>query len=160
MARKHNLIERVCEDCGDTYIGTKWSYKCPSCYAYLRVHPEGAYPQPDYGEVLYASNGDPVCHICCKAYRKLGNHIRFKHKITQEEYRETFGLHHNTRLSNQDYINQMRIYNIVNKETVIDRNLIKRGKKTRISKKHNLPGRKIGNNQITFIYSKKIKDTK
>ena len=129
MARKHNLIERVCEDCGDTYIGTKWSYKCPSCYAYLRVHPEGAYPQPDYGEVLYASNGDPVCHICCKAYRKLGNHIRFKHKITQEE-------------------------------TVIDRNLIKGGKKTRISKKHNLPGRKIGNNQITFIYSKKIKGAK
>ena len=139
---------RVCKLCGDLFNHA--GYYCQSCSAYLRLHPEGLYPQPEYGEVLYADNGDPVCHICCKAYRKLGNHIKFKHHITQETYRERYGLHHNTRLSNEDYINQMRIYNTVNKEIVVNRNLLEKGKRTRISETHNLPGRKIGNNQIQY----------
>lgn len=142
----------TCDLCGDTFYGR--GYKCPSCYAYLREHPEGLYPQPKYGEVAYAVNGDPICHICCKAIRKLGNHIAFKHKISQNEYRERFGLYHKTRLSNVEYINKMHDYSLDNYEKVIYENLIKCGKKTRTSKQYILPGRKIGNNQIKSVYFK------
>ena len=141
---------RVCDFCGKEFFGA--GFKCPTCYAYLRKHPEGLYPQPQYGEVLYAPNGDPVCHICRRAVRKLGNHIAFYHNMTQKEYREKFGLHHNTRLSNGEYIDKMRTYSIDNYDLVIAENLIEGGINTRTTHKNCLPGRKIGNNKIKLVY--------
>lgn len=143
---KQKLSYITCSLCGREFYGK--GYKCPSCYAYLREHPEGLYPQPKYGEVLYATNGDPVCHLCRKAFRKLGNHIQFFHKMSQNEYREKFGLHHNTRLSNEEYVEKMRDYTLDYYDVVIKENLIESGKATRISITNNLPGRKIGNNRI------------
>ena len=143
----------TCDLCGETFNGR--GYKCPSCYAYMRIHPEGLYQQPNYGEVLYAPNGDPVCHICRKAIRKLGNHIRFKHNISQIEYRERFGLHHSTRLSNKEYINKMHDYSLDNYDLVIKKNLIEKGINTRTSKSNNLPGRKIGNNKVLQVQLKR-----
>ena len=137
---------RVCKLCGDLFNHA--GYYCQSCSAYLRLHPEGLYPQPEYREVLYADNGDPVCHICRKAYRKLGNHIKFKHHIDPNVYKERYGLTHNTRLCNQEYVEKMREYNIENWDVVVSRNLIEMGKGTRVSKDNILPARKIGNNQI------------
>ena len=144
---------KVCRLCKDTFNDK--GYYCQSCYAYLREHPEGLYPKPPKGTILYATNGDPICHICCKAYRKLGNHIRFKHHITQEEYRETYGLYHNSRLSNKEYRDVMRKYNKDNYNVVVEKNLLEGGKGTRVSSSNILPGRKIGNNKIKeeiFLY--------
>ena len=147
--------KNICKLCGEEFNFA--GYYCPSCYAYLREHPEGLYPQPEYGEVLYAENGDPVCHICCRAYRKLGNHIQFKHHMDQNKYRERYGLHHNTRLSNLDYVDQMRYYNNKYKDIVVKRNLIESGKGTRISDSNIIPGRKIGYNKILYYIIKSAK---
>ena len=144
---KQKKYHLVCDLCGREFYGK--GYNCPSCYAYLRLHPEGLYPQPKPGEVLYAPNGDPVCHICRKAYRKLGNHIQFFHHISQKDYREMFKLHHNTKLSNKDYIDTMLSYNMEYYDKVVKENLIKGGKNTRLVTGKELPKRKIGNNRIT-----------
>ena len=93
--------------------------------------------------IHYASNGDPICHICGQAHRKLGNHIRFKHNITQNEYRDMFGLYHNTRLSNYEYIENMSQINNKYRDIVVKENLIKGGKKTRITHENGLAGRKF-----------------
>lgn len=130
---------KICKICGD--INTTTGQYCQSCYGYLRKHPEGVYPLPPKRQIVYADNGDPICHICGQAYRKLGNHIRFKHHLTQNEYRDMFGLYHNTKLSNISYRNKMAEYNKCYKDIVVDINLLKKGKKTRVSKKNNLAGR-------------------
>ena len=144
---------RYCNLCGD--ISDTTGKYCQKCYMYLKLHPEGKYELPPKREIHYASNGDPICHICGMAYRKLGNHIAFRHHISQQEYREMFELHHNTRLSNNSYKETMREYNKRNYDVVVKENLIKYGVNTRITLENNLPGRKIGNRQIKEIICKK-----
>lgn len=122
-------------------VNTTGKY-CQRCYDYLKKHPEGLYPLPPKGEVHYAPNGDPICHICGKAIRKLGNHIAFYHKMSQNEYREMFGLYHNTRLSNEDYKDMMRKYNYKYAKVVVNNNLIKGGINTRTDKVI-LPGKRL-----------------
>lgn len=126
--------ERVCELCGKTHRETTGKY-CQKCYNYLRKHPEGIYELPKKGQIAYAYNGDVICHICGMAYGKLGNHIYNKHKMTQEEYREKFGLYRNTKLTNEKYKELMRNYNNKYKEIVVNKNLIENGKNTRLDKK-------------------------
>lgn len=132
---------KKCKICGcDNNTTGKY---CGNCYRYLRLHPEGVYPLPKKGEVHYAPNGDVICHVCGMAVRKLGNHIAFKHHMTQKEYRDKFKLYHNTRLSNKEYIKNMSKINEKHKDTVVSKNLIEKGKKTRTSKGNGLAGRKF-----------------
>lgn len=135
-------MSRYCNMCGEL-SDTTGKY-CQKCYNYLRIHPEGRYKLPPKGEVHYASNGDPICHICGMAYRKLGNHIAFRHHMTQNEYREKFKLYHNTKLSNTEYKDLMRQYTKDNYNQVVVENLVLGGIGTRTSEKNNLPGRKLG----------------
>ena len=133
---------------------------CQKCYNYLKIHPEGVYPLPNKGEVVYAPNGDPICHICGMAYRKLGNHIRFKHNISQTIYRETFGLYHNTRLSNDEYKCTMRRYNKDNYDKVVKDNLLKGGAKTRTSSTNVLPGKKMNKKISEIVFGGDINEVK
>lgn len=132
---------KQCQMCGGD--NTTTGKYCNTCYSYLRKHPEGEYPLPPKGVIHYASNGDPICHICGQAHRKLGNHIRFKHNMSQNEYRDMFELYHNTRLSNSEYINNMSQINNRHKDKVVKENLIKCGVNTRISHENGLSGRKF-----------------
>ena len=132
---------KQCQMCGGN--NTTTGKYCNACYSYLRKHPEGEYPLPPKGVIHYASNGDPICHICGQAHRKLGNHIRFKHNMTQNEYRDMFRLYHNTRLSNYEYIENMSQINNKHKDIVVKKNLIKCGVKTRITHENGLAGRKF-----------------
>lgn len=132
---------KQCQTCSGN--NTTTGKYCNTCYSYLRRHPEGEYPLPPKGVIHYASNGDPICHICGQAHRKLGNHIRFKHNMTQNEYRDMFQLYHNTRLSNYEYIENMSQINNKHKDIVVKENLIKCGVKTRITHENGLAGRKF-----------------
>ena len=125
------MKSKICPMCGGE--NTTTGKYCNSCYAYLRRHPEGAYDLPECGVVKYAPNGDPICHICGQAHRKLGNHIRLKHHMKQNEYRDKFKLYRNTRLSNIEYQETMANYNQIYRDIVVEQNLIEKGKKTRIT---------------------------
>ena len=143
---------KYCEFCGE--ISDTTGKYCQKCYWYLKKHPEGRYPLPNPGEIVYATNGDPICHICGMAYRKLGSHIVQKHHLTQNEYREKFKLYHNTKLSNQEYKDLMKKYNNRYYDLVVKKNLIEGGVKTRVSENNILPGRKLGGYIKENVYGK------
>lgn len=147
---------RYCNLCGD--ISDTTGPYCQKCYNYLRRHPEGVYPLPAKGEVAYAPNGDCICHICGMAYRKLGNHIMNRHGMTQNAYREEYGLHHNTKLSSKEYISMMKDYNDQYYNLVVKENLLVGGKLTRLADDYTIPKRKIGNNQIKEKIYKNVKE--
>lgn len=125
---------------------------CNTCYGYLRNHPEGVYDIPEEGKITYTPNGDPICHICGQAHRKLGNHIKFKHNMNQIEYREKFKLYHNTRLSNKEYQKTMADYNKKYKDIVVKNNLIKCGKNTRINEEYDLKNKRKYGKPIEEVY--------
>ena len=126
------MKDKICEMCGGK--NTTTGRYCNACYGYLKLHPEGIYNIPEEGKITYAPNGDPICHICGQAHRKLGNHIRFKHHMEQNEYRDKFKLYRNTRLSNMEYQETMADYNRKYRDIVVKENLIEKGKGTRIIK--------------------------
>lgn len=137
------MKNKICPMCSG--INDTTGKYCQACYNYLRKHPEGVYSLPSKGEVRYAPNGDPICHICGMAYAKLGNHIFNKHKLSQNEYREQFHLYRNTKLTNNDYRKKMSDYNKKYSELVVKENLLEKGKKTRVAPKQVLPAsRKFG----------------
>lgn len=126
-----------CNVCGVTVKAGKL---CCSCRAYFKVHPEGLYPLPKYGEIKLASNGDIICHECGAAYRKLGNHIAFRHHMTINEYKDKHGIYHNDQLTCEDYKTLMRSYNEINYDKVITGNLIDQGNSTRFVDGHTIDG--------------------
>jgi hypothetical protein len=114
---------------------------CQRCYAYLRKHPEGYYPIPPKGVLTFALNGDPICHVCGGAYSKLGAHITQVHNMTPLEYKDTFNLLHNTKLTSERYKTKMRQYNKKYYRKVVKKNLLKKGVFTRFKIGQFVPGR-------------------
>lgn len=132
------MANKCCVDCG---AQIERGLKCPSCYAYYRKHPEGLYPLPLPGHIDLAINGDPICHICGQAHRKLGNHISFKHHMTLNEYKDKFKLYRYTQLTNEAYKNKMRKYSKKYYRKCIKKNLLKLGKGTRFIQGREVEGR-------------------
>lgn len=87
-----------CDSCGaqgkviHTVVDGHKKQLCPSCYKYYVVDGEHDYDIPDKGVIACTPEGKVICHICGKAYKKLGNHIYQIHHITTKEYRKQFEL--------------------------------------------------------------------
>lgn len=86
---------------------------------------------PHYGEVQYDVNGNPICHICGKSFPKLGAHIWSGHKIKMREYCEIFGLDVKHGVCSKEYKNRMRDHVYKHYDTVVTKNLLKKGAKSR-----------------------------
>lgn len=91
-------------------------------------HPEC---HPHYGEVQYDVNGNPICHICGKSFPKLGAHIWNGHRIKMREYCEIFGLDVKHGVCSKEYKNKMRDHVYVHYDTVVTKNLLEKGTKSR-----------------------------
>lgn len=127
--------EKPCINCGTL---TKNGRMCYACYQYFKkggiIH-----PLPEFATVGYTNDDKVICHICGMAYSKLSEHIRRKHHLSMDEYRDRFGLQKNARLTSMAYRNKMRNHTIKNKtymknfEAVISGE--KRGKHSRLGKK-------------------------
>ena len=79
---------------------------CQSCYNYFR---KGGVvnPIPDKGIIAYDYRGYPICHICGKAYKRLGSHVKEKHKMSIAEYKAKFELCANARTTEKNYSKHM-----------------------------------------------------
>lgn len=120
-----------CKFCGNEAPNNMQGY-CQACYLYFVSQGKKVYDLPEYGKVEYAENGDAICHICGKAYRKLGAHIANGHHITMRDYCTKFGLfYRNNKASNPDYRRKMRT---IQKDYCITDNLLKKGRATRLRK--------------------------
>ena len=80
---------------------------CQTCYNYFRLGGTEN-PLPEHGKIEHDCRGFVICHICGRAYKRLGSHIKESHKMSIMEYKETFGLCNNARTTEKTYSEQMR----------------------------------------------------
>lgn len=117
----------ICSECGKT-INRSYSGMCQGCYNYFR---KGGTINtiPDHGRIEYDVNGKVICHICGRAYIRLGSHIKESHNMTIAEYKEKFGLCKRTKTTEKIYSDKMADSA---KQNNMDIQLIISGKNTRI----------------------------
>jgi len=80
-----------CDSCNNYVIEVNEDGLCPDCAKYFE---EGGTvnPLPDSGEITHDDRGFVVCHICGKAFEKLGQHLKDAHSVTVKEYTERFDI--------------------------------------------------------------------
>lgn len=120
-----------CKKCGNLINGKIYpNNTCQSCYHYY--HKGGTdNPIPDKGIVAHDYRGYVVCHICGRAYKRLGSHIKEWHKITIADYKAKFELCNNTKTTEQNYSKHM---SKLAYQYDMPQQLIKAGVATRIKK--------------------------
>lgn len=84
----------------------------------------------NYGKIIFF-DGNPVCHICGKSFKRLMTHVRQSHKISAREYKETFGLNVSKGIISEESRTKSQIAVEKNYGKVVEKNLIKKGEKTR-----------------------------
>ena len=78
-----------CKFCGNDAPNNMQGY-CQACYRYFVMEGKIVYP-PYEGPVQYAPNGDVICPVCGKAYRKMCSHTWQAHNLTSKELFKKFG---------------------------------------------------------------------
>lgn len=106
---------------------------CQICYNYFRKGGTNN-PIPDKGIIAHDYRGYVVCHICGKAYKRLGSHVKEKHHMSIAEYKAEFELCNNARTTEENYSKHM--HNLAYKHDM-PKQLIETGVATRVK-----PGQK------------------
>lgn len=120
----------ICQSCGKKIDGKSYNGMCQACYKYFRDG--GTINTPsEHGKIEYDVNGKVICHICGKAYKRLGTHVKESHGMTIAEYKEEFGLCANAKTTEENYSKMMASYAL---EHNMDEMLKVVGKNTRIKK--------------------------
>lgn len=79
---------------------------CQACYLYY--HKGGTDNLvPPKGRIAYDYRGCVICHICGRAYKRLGSHIKESHNMTIAEYKEKFELCNNAKTTEANYSEHM-----------------------------------------------------
>ena len=125
-----------CKFCGkeDKRANCMQGY-CQVCYKYFVLEGKQVYDIPKFGEMVYVENGDVVCNICGKAFRKLGGHLYQAHNLTSKEAFVQFGWFRNAKATNENYRKYMK--DIIQPKCIND-NLLEKGKPTRLTKGNKL----------------------
>lgn len=118
-----------CTSCGKPIVNNRYpNGLCQGCYKYFRTGGEiNAIPPP--GIITKDSRGYVICHICGRAYARLGSHVRESHGMTIHEYKERFGLCERSKTTEENYSKMMQSY--AYKHGMAER-LIVTGERTRI----------------------------
>lgn len=103
---------------------------CQSCHVYFR-NGGTVHPLPSAGRIEKDERGYVICHICGKAYKRLGSHVKEKHHMSIDEYKEKFGLCRRTRTTEDGYSRKMHDHALAND---MDKQLLVVGFETRIQK--------------------------
>ena len=122
------MNEIICKKCGKPTNAIYHAGMCYTCYEYFRKGGTEN-PIPDKGKIEHDSRGYVVCHICGRAYKRLGSHAKEAHNMSVAEYKEQFGLCNNAKTTEAKYSKMMRDSALKNG---MDKQLLKHGKNTRI----------------------------
>lgn len=116
-----------CKECGK-FTDRSYAGMCQGCYHYFR---KGGVvnPLPEHGRIKYDSNGKVICHICGRAYTRLGSHVKESHDMSIEEYKEKFGLCKRAKTTESSYSQMMHNHA---KKHKMDERLLVVGQATRI----------------------------
>jgi hypothetical protein len=132
--------QTICEDCGTSEGRIINSIKhgktlCRNCYQTRALYGNFKFHDlPPSGVIVYNDEGNPICHICGRAYKKLMGHVRQKHDMTAYEYKKEFGLNTTHSVMCKSSVELARKHNLENYDTVVTKNLIACGKQTRFTK--------------------------
>lgn len=122
---------KFCRDCGqDITRDNRFGGLCQSCWVYYRKGGT-VNPLPPKGVIAKDSRGYIVCHICGKAYKRLGSHTKEKHHMHIAEYKERFELCNNAKTTESNYSSHM---SELAYKYEMDKQLKEVGKATRIKK--------------------------
>lgn len=145
----------VCKECGKIIEGKTYGGMCQGCYHYFR-NGGTVNPLPEHGRIKHDATGKVICHICGRAYTRLGSHVKESHGMTIEEYKEEFGLCKRARTTECCYSQVMRVHA---KNNNMDEQLLRTGKDTRIKKGQNAmrKGKKVCVQEILDKRDRKLK---
>ena len=102
-----------CSKCGK-HTDRSYAGMCQSCYRYY--HDGGTEnPLPPLGKIAHDHRGYVVCHICGRAYKRLGSHIKESHNMSIAEYKAKFELCNNAKTTEANYQARIRNTRLVNK---------------------------------------------
>lgn len=96
-----------CSECGKKISRVYPGNTCQGCYRYF-LNGGTINETPNPGEIKKDHRGFVVCHICGRAYKRLGSHIRESHLMNISEYKEKFGLCNNAKTTEAMYSEHMR----------------------------------------------------
>ena len=91
------------------------------------------------GIIRYDKEGKPICEICGKAFKRPLSHARQKHGISARDYKIRFGYDTVKGICSQESHDLARERVYKNASLCIDKNLLNKGKATRLQK--GSPGR-------------------
>ena len=121
---------KVCKECGKIIEDKSYSGMCQGCYNYFRKGGT-VNPLPEHGRIKHDATGKVICHICGRAYTRLGSHVKESHDMTIEEYKEQFGLCKRAKTTEGCYSKVMRNHAMNNN---MNERLLRAGEGTRIKK--------------------------
>lgn len=76
----------------------------------------------------------PTCKICGKSFDRVASHVRQKHFMTAREYKTMYGLDLIKGITSKESKEKSRTAALRNYETVIEKNLLEKGKRTQFKK--------------------------
>ena len=107
------IIERtdimICLSCNKNFNKLRAGGLCRVCHKYFKAGGT-INPLPDVGTIAHDERGYVVCHICGKAYKRLGSHVKGAHNMTIKAYKEAFGLCNNAKTTESNYARMMHDY--------------------------------------------------
>ncbi len=103
----------TCSFCGDVIRGRPYGSRCQACYRYLKTGGEMNDLPPD-GVIVKDYRGYVVCHICGRAYKRLGSHVKESHSMTIDNYKEKFGLCRRCKTTSEAYSAEMKTHALLN----------------------------------------------
>lgn len=120
-----------CSACGKPIQGKIYPEEtCQACYNYY--HKGGIdNPLPPLGVIAHDHRGYVICHICGRAYKRLGSHIKESHGMTIAEYKAKFELCNKTKTTEANY--SVLMHNLAYKHNM-PKHLQEVGKTTRFKK--------------------------
>lgn len=144
-----------CRECGKA-ITRSYHGLCQGCYHYFK-NGGTINPIPEKGTIAYDLNGNVVCHICGRAYTRLGSHVKESHYMTIDDYKAEFDLCKRTKTTESNYSKTMSRYAYANN---MDEQLLSVGRATRIQKGQTdmRKGKKVCMQEILDKRARKFKE--
>lgn len=86
------------------------------------------------GIIEYNAHGLPKCELCGKYFHRVLSHVRQKHAMNEREYKIMFGFDLVKGITSAESAAKSRHAVLNNFDTVVERNLIKKGEALRFKK--------------------------
>lgn len=105
------IVKLICKECGKAKNRVSYyeKYKCNLCYTCFKGFEKFPFHHiPPAGEIHYDEEGRILCHICGRGFNSLTPHLRDKHGMTKDEYKEQFGLNRGTSLVSEKTKEKLR----------------------------------------------------